>query len=298
MSPLRRAYAELHLAVLLFGFTAILGKVITLTALVLVWWRVLLTAISLLPLVAVRTALRTLPRALPWRLAGIGTVVAVHWVTFYGAIKLSNASVTLVCMATTSFFAAFLEPWILRTPLRRLEIGLGLLIIPGMALIVGTLSSDMWWGVASGLLSALLAAIFSILNKQIVDRADTKVITLIEMSSAWLFLSLVLPVYLWYAPTTSFWPAGWDIPYLLVLALLCTTLAFILSLRALHHLSAFAATLTVNLEPVYGILLAALLLHEHQELTPGFYAGLVIILGAVLGYPVLRSRLEGKSLGV
>ena len=292
MSSVRRAYLELHLAVLLFGFTAILGKVITLTALVLVWWRVLLTAVSLLPLVDLRVALRTIPPARLRRMALIGTIIAVHWVTFYGAIKLSNASVTLVCMATTSFFAAFLEPWILRTPLRRLEVGLGILIVPGMALIVGTLSADMWWGVAVGLTSALLAALFSILNKQIVDSADTKVITFLEMSAAWGFLSLVLPVYLLLAPHTAFWPSGNDIWYLAILVLLCTTLAFLLNLRALQHISAFAATLTVNLEPVYGILLAALLLQEHQELTPGFYAGLLVILGAVLGYPLL-GRKEG-----
>ena len=290
MSPVRRAYLELHLAVLLFGITAILGKVITLTALVLVWWRVLLTAGSLVPLVKIRAALRQIPPARLRRMALIGSIIAVHWVTFYGAIKLSNASVTLVCMATTSFFAAFLEPWLLRAPLRKLEVGIGLLIIPGMALIVGTLPSDMWWGVVVGLTSALLAALFSILNKQIVDTADTKTMTFIEMSAAWGFLSLVLPVVLWYAPDTVFWPSGADIGYLAILVLFCTTLAFILSLRALHHISAFAATLTVNLEPVYGILLAAVLLQEHQELTPGFYAGLGVILVAVFGYPALRAR--------
>ena len=290
MSPVRRAYLELHLAVLLFGFTAILGKLITLTALVLVWWRVLFTALSLLPLVRVRAAWRQLSPARRWRLFGIGTVIAVHWVTFYGAIKLANASVALVCMATTSLFAAFLEPWLLRRPLHRLEVGLSLLIIPGMALVVGTLPAGMGWGVVVGLVSALLAALFSILNKQIISDSAPRVITLVEMSAAWVFLSLVLPIYLWYAPATAVLPTGSDIVYLAVLVLACTTLAFLLNLRALRHLSAFAATLTINLEPVYGILLAAVLLREYEELTPLFYLGLLVVLGAVLGYPVLARR--------
>ena len=290
MSPVRRAYLELHLAVLLFGITAILGKLISLIALVLVWWRVLLTAASLLPLVDWTTLRERIPPALRWRMAAIGSIIAVHWVTFYGAIKLSNASVTLVCMATTSFFAAFLEPWLLRRPLRPLEVVIGLLIVPGMALIVGTLPADMWWGVLVGLTSALLAALFSILNKQIVGTADTVTVTFVEMSAAWGFLSLVLPVYLIYAPDTPFLPTGADLGYLAILVLGCTTLAFILSLRALRHLSAFAATLTVNLEPVYGIVLAAVLLREHQELMPSFYFGLLLILAAVFGYPLLRGR--------
>ena len=290
MHPVRRAYFELHLAVLLFGFTAILGKLITLTALVLVWWRVLFTAVSLLPLIRTGEALRHIPRTRLLRLFGIGVVIAVHWVTFYGAIKLANASVALVCMATTSLFAAFLEPWLLGTPRRRLEIGLSLLIIPGMVLIVGTLPRAMWWGVVVGLISALLAALFSILNKAIVDSADTKVITFVEMSAAWLFLSVVLPAYYFFAPAMAFWPVGNDVFYLAVLVLFCTTLAFLLNLRALQHLSAFAATLTINLEPVYGILLAAVLLHEYQELTPAFYLGLLVVLAAVLGYPLLAAR--------
>ncbi len=292
MHPERKAYLELHLAVLLFGFTAILGDLITLSALTLVWWRVGITSLSLLLLVRLRRLWRELARPLLWKYAGIGVLVALHWLTFYGAIKLSNASVTLVCMATTSFFTALLEPAVLRQRIKGFEIFLGLLIVPGMALVVQHTAWDMQWGIVAGLASAFLAALFSTLNKKLIHHASSLDITFIELGASWAFLSILLPVYAWLSPQAPFWPHARDWVYLLILSLVCTTFAYVLALRALHHLSAFAANLTVNLEPVYGIVLAMLILHEHEELDAGFYWGVLIILAAVLGYPFLRKRYE------
>lgn len=292
MNPETKAYLELHLAVLLFGFTAILGDLITLSALTLVWWRVGLTTLSLLFLVRAGKLWRTLPRHLFWKYAGIGVLVALHWLTFYGAIKLSNASVTLVCMATTSFFTALLEPAILRQRIKGFELLLGLAIVPGMALVVQHTSWDMQWGIVAGLASAFLAALFSTFNKKLIHHASSLDITFIELGASWVFLSFILPFYAWLTPEAPFWPTALDWVYLLVLALVCTTFAYVLALRALNHLSAFAANLTVNLEPVYGIALAWIILHEHEELDSGFYWGVAIILAAVLGYPFLRKRYQ------
>ena len=290
MHSTRRAYLELHLAVFLWGFTAILGDLIQLSALVLVWWRVLITPISLLLLMRSFRAIRNMPRKLVLQYMGIGVLVALHWLAFYGAIKLANASVSLICMATTSLFTAFLEPLFLRQRIKGYEIVLGLMIIPGMALIVNNLEIGMMVGFWVGLAAAFLAATFGTLNKKLVAKAHPYQITFLELGSSWIFLSLLLPFFLRSNPGMAFWPSWWDLSLLLVLALLCTTLPYILSLRALHHLSAFAANLTINLEPVYGIILAWLLLNDNKELSPGFYWGVLIILAAIFSYPMMRKR--------
>lgn len=295
----RRAYLELHLAVLLYGLTAILGDLIQLTALVLVWWRVMLTSGSLLPFVKVRQLVKDLGPAMVWRFAGIGVLVALHWVTFYGAIKLSNASICLVCMATTSFFTSFLEPLIVKRPFRWYELVLGLMIVPGMALVVSNIQVGMIWGVIAGLASAFLAATFATFNKKYIGNHNPTRITFLELGSAWVFLSVVLGgVLLSGREFEALWPTTTlDWVYLLILAFLCTNLAYTLSLRALRHISAFAANLTINLEPVYGIVLAWLLLNEQEELNPGFYWGVLIILLAVFSYPLIRkwmARQEAK----
>ena len=293
----RRAYLELHLAVLLYGLTAILGDLIQLTALVLVWWRVFLTSGSLVPFVKPRQLIDDLGRGLFWRFAGIGVLVALHWVTFYGAIKLSNASICLVCMATTSFFTAFLEPLIVKRPFRWYELFLGLLIVPGMALVVRNIQVEMIWGVVAGLTSAFLAATFATFNKKYIGNQNPTRITFLELGSAWVFLSVVLVGMLISGQNVGeLWPTSlMDWVYLLILAFLCTNLAYTLSLRALRHISAFAANLTVNLEPVYGIILAWLLLNEQEELSPGFYWGVVIILLAVLSYPLLSRYMRKRE---
>lgn len=298
MQEEKRAYLELHIAVFLFGFTAILGDLIQLSALVMVWWRVLITSASLLLLIRVGRVMKAFTRAQILRFMGIGVLVALHWVAFYGAIKLSNASITLICMATTSFFTSLIEPVVMRQRVRWYELMLGLLIIPGMALIVGSTDASMNTGILVGLASAFLAAFFATLNKKYIRQSYEMGITFLELGSAWLFLCVVLPFYLYFSETpVQLLPVSLtDWGYLLVLSLLCTTLAYVLALRALNHLTAFASNLTVNLEPVYGILLAWILLRENEELTPGFYLGGTVILLAVFSYPLIRRWRRRRGL--
>lgn len=292
MDNIKRAYIELHIAVLLYGFTAILGDLIQLSAVIIVWWRVLITCISLLYFVKFGSTLKSIPRNKVFKFLGIGVLVALHWITFYGAIKLSNASVALICFASTSLFTSFLEPAILGRAVEKLQVIMGLMIIPGMWLIVNTVDTSMMNGIYVGLLSALLAAIFSTLNKRLIEDADSYSITFLELGSAWIFISILIPVLLSSGSDLQFWPKGSDWVYLIILALLCTTLAYILSLRALKHVSAFVANLTINLEPVYGILLAIFLLNDHKELSPRFYLGVILISAIVFSYPVLKKRLK------
>jgi drug/metabolite transporter (DMT)-like permease len=288
MNETQRAYLELHIAVLLFGITAILGDLIQLSAVVIVWWRVLITSISLVFLIRVGKLFREMPRRLMLQYMGIGVIVALHWIAFYGSIKVANASIALICMATTSFFTALLEPWILKQKIKGYELALGLLIVPGMALIVNNIDLSLLNGLYIGLISAFLAALFATFNKKLVGQAGPMSITFLELGSAWLFLSIVLPFFFWKTPEAQLWPKLSDWIYLLLLALLCTTLAYVLALRALNHISAFASNLTINLEPVYGIALAWLVLDDHKELTPAFYGGVAIILLAVFSYPFIR----------
>ena len=283
MAPERKALLQIHFCVLLWGFTAILGKLISLPALDLVWWRMLIVvaALALWPRVwreLRRTDVRTLAV-----FAGIGCIVALHWLTFYGAIKLANASVAATCMATGPIFLAVIEPWIVRRPFDPRELLLGIVALPGVALVIGGTPHGMRLGIAVGVLSALLVAIFGSLNKLHVERAEPLVVTGVELAAGTVFLTLVASLAPGGGPLLSP-PAGRDAVLMTVLALGCTLLPFALALRALRHTSAFTAQLAVSLEPVYAIVLAIALLGEQRELGASFYLGVAVILGSVFAH--------------
>lgn len=291
MSDNKRPYIELHVAVLLYGLTAVLGDLIQLPAVILVWWRVLITSFSLLFFIRFGRDLLTVKRSVATPIMLIGCIVAVHWICFYGSIKLANASVALVCMATTTIFTSFLEPWIMKKKIDPLETMLGLLIVPGMVLVVNSIDVSMRNGVMVGIASAFFAALFGTLNKKYVDSTTPYMFTFLQLGSAWIFISLLfifggsyLDMSQFFPPTVSDWV------YVIILALLCTTLAYILNLRALKTLSAYATNLVINLEPLYGIVLAAAILKEYEQLTTNFYIGGGIILAIVMSYPYLKKR--------
>ncbi len=293
MQPKLKAYGQLHLATLLYGLTAILGDLISLTALNLVWWRVLLTSISLLFFVKFGKAILDMERKDVIAFVGIGFIVALHWVTFYGAIKYANASVALAAFALTSLFTSIVEPLLTKKPFEKSELLIGILVVPAMLLIANNLDVSLIKGLLVGILSAFLASIFATLNKKMVNRASSYQITFIEMSSAFVFLSLFVPFMI--GPDTPLMPTTMDWVYLLILALACTTFAFIITLKAMEIVSAFEANLVINLEPVYGILLAALILKDHKEVGTTFYFGIGLILLIVLSYPLIkRKRLQKK----
>lgn len=296
-SPSRIAFLQVHIAVILFGFTAILGDFIQLPAVMIVWWRVFITSVSLLFFTRFGRSLIALPKKQLMTYAFIGMLIGLHWICFYGSVKLANASVCLICMSTTSLFTSLLEPLLLRTRLNKTELMLAVIIVPSMFLIVSNLDSAYFAGVVVGLASAFLAAVFSILNKKNITQTDPFTISLIELSSAWGMISILL-VFLWLfgaAPDTFMPPSLNDWGALLILALACTTLAHVLTLKALKHISAYAANLIINLEPVYGILLAIVLLGEHKELHSSFYIGACCILAAVVSYPFIISRNQAKT---
>jgi drug/metabolite transporter (DMT)-like permease len=289
-----KAYLQIHFCVVLWGATAILGKMISLPALPLVWWRLLLVVAALLLFPVVWRGLRTMSWKLMGAYAGIGVLVALHWLTFYGSIKLSNASVGATCIALGTVFVAMIEPWVARTRFSRSDLVLGIAVLPGVALVVGGVPSGMRLGIAVGALSAFLVAIFGSLNKRMVEHGDPLTVTTLELGAGLLALTLLAPLMPFvpfigeaFAGDLAVVPQGRDLVLLLVLSLACTLLPFALSLAALRHMSAFAQQLAVNLEPVYAIVLAIVLLGEQKELTTAFYAGVAIILAAVFVHPLL-----------
>jgi drug/metabolite transporter (DMT)-like permease len=302
MSETTRAWLQIHLCVVLWGFTAILGKLITLDSLPLVLWRMGVVALVLLILPSIWRRLRQMSLRLLAAYAGIGVLVALHWLTFYGAIKLANASVAVTCIATVPVFLAIAEPVLAGRRFQPKELLLGLLALPGIMLVVGGTPDSMNAGIAMGIVSAMFVALFAGLNKRLVLRADPLTVTAIEMAAGALVLLLVAVLLTQFDNLPNIagimenreeifaLPQGRDILWLAILAFACTLLPFALSLIALRHLSAYASALAVNLEPVYAIVLAAVLLNEQQELSPGFYLGAILIIAVVLAYPLLMRR--------
>lgn len=290
----RKAFWQIHFCVLLWGFTAILGKLITLPAQALVVWRMLLVSLFLAVLPKVWRGLRGMPPRLMAIYAGIGMLVALHWLTFYAAIKLANASVAVSCLALGSIFAAVVEPALTGRKHDASELLLGILVVPGVVLLVGGVPSGMHLGVAIGIFSSFLTAVFATLNKRYVHQAEPESVTFIEMAVGAAALALASSIYFG-VDATFITPDSRDFGLLLILALACTLLPFILSLHALRHISAFSTQLALNLEPVYAIVIAALWLHEYQELTPQFYIGVAIVLSVVFVQPRLQGRIKTRG---
>lgn len=289
LTPIRKAQLQIHACVMLWGFTAILGKLITLPAMALVVWRMLLVVAALALVPSVWRGLAQLPRRQTAIYAGIGVIVGLHWLTFYASIKLSNASVAATCIALAPVFLAVVEPLITDKKFELRELLLGIAVVPGVALVVGGVAPHMRLGIAVGALSALLVAIFGALNKRHIERADPLTVTAIELGAGALFLILIALAFPVLGPPMP-WPSAHDAGLLLILSLACTLLPFALSLVALRQLSAYSAQLAINLEPVYAILLAIPLLGEQRELEPMFYLGVAIVLAAVFVHPWLQRR--------
>ncbi|MEO8810175.1 MAG: DMT family transporter [Rhodanobacter sp.] len=289
MQPAKLARLQIHFCVLLWGFTAILGKLITLPALPLVWWRMLLVAFALLLVPRVRRSLR----AMPWRLigayAGIGVLVSLHWLTFYAAIKLSNASVGATCIALGPVFLAFIEPWLTRRKFDPRELLIGAAVVPGVVMVVGGVPGDMRIGIAVGVVSALFVALFGSLNKRMVESGDPLTVTFIELGTGTVFLTLLAPL-LPHQGALFVLPDVHDALLLLALSFGCTLLPFSLALVALRHMSAFGTQMVTNLEPVYAIVLAIVLLGEQHELDGWFYLGVAVILAAVFAHPLINRK--------
>lgn len=272
---------QLHIAVFFAGFTAILGKLINLNEGILVAYRMLLSAVTLVIILFFRKQLIKISLKNVMILFGVGAIIALHWVTFYGSIKYSNVSVSVTCLSAIGFFTAFFEPVIIKRKIDVAEVWLGMMAIAGIYLIFD-FYPEYETGIIFGILSAMFASLFPIFNKNLLKKFSAENVTLYEMTGGFLALCILVPFYLQFFPAKYFAPTFPDWIWLLLLAWICTVVSFILSLNSLKYISPFTANLTYNLEPVYSIVLAFLIFKENKFLGPGFYAGFTLILLAIV----------------
>ncbi|MEP7318034.1 MAG: EamA family transporter [Panacibacter sp.] len=278
---MKAALIRLHIAVFLWGFTGVLGRLITLNEGWLVWWRMFITAIALWIYFFFSGNIQKVSFRNFIKIASIGTILALHWLFFYGSIKYANVSIALTCLATTGLLSAIIEPLFFRRKINTSELLLGTFALAGIVIIYFS-NLQFSVGIYIGLLSALATVIVSVLNKKIVGGYTPQVITLYQLTGGFLGLTLLMPLYNFFLNSNIQYPQQWDWLWLLILACFCTVLTFILYIGALNKVSAFTVNLTLTLEPVYGIILAFAVFQENKYLSNYFYIGFALILVAVL----------------
>ncbi|MBS3913291.1 MAG: DMT family transporter [Bacteroidetes bacterium] len=287
-----RAFLFLHTAVFLWGFTAILGKLISYGSFVLVWHRMCLTALVYFLFPKFWHYLKQMKRKDIFIFLGIGCIVCVHWLTFYGSIKLGNsASVTLACLGSASFFTALLEPVLMKKKIKIAEVFLGLLVMLGILVVYFAIpktdSKNIHTSLAiiTGVISAFLAALFTALNKKYIERTHVLAISALEMAGGALLMSVIILFAFGekalFIPEWNIQTGNYDLLWIMLLVVVCTNFTFYLGAHSLQFLSAFTSNLSVNLEPVYGMVLGAIIFHENKDLNAYFYLGSGLILLSV-----------------
>jgi drug/metabolite transporter (DMT)-like permease len=282
----------LHFTVLIWGFTGTLGKLISISAVSLVWYRVLIASVSLfLYFVISKTPFRVNKTSF-FKLIFNGALVGGHWILFFASIKLSTVAVTLVCLSSITLFTAIFEPLINKKRVSKLEILAGTLIITGIFLIF-KFETQYTKGIIAGLISAVLASLFAIINSKLVKNHEAPVIAFYELSGAFLWVTIFL--FFTNSFNRSMVPNNADIGYLLVLGTICTSVAYVAGVYVMRELSAFRVALITNLEPVYGIIIAFFFFGDLNKMTPGFWTGAVIIMSTILLYPVTQKQIARRK---
>ena len=298
MTQENKDFGFLHFIVLIWGFTAILGVLIDLPSVEMVFFRTMIASLGLAVLLALWKkgfnfrAGKHFPITL-----GTGVLIAAHWILFFLSARLSNVSVCLAGMATCSLWTSFLEPLTSKKKIKLFEVLLSILAFIGIVIIFNV-EFDHFLGLILAMVSAFIAALFTVINGNLTKKEDPFIITFYEMVGACLSIALFFPIYLQLdgidglalSPTMSDWG------YLLLLGLICTVFAYSYSVQLMQRLSAFTVNLTVNLEPVYGIIMALIFFPEDEQMTPGFYLGTGLILASVLIYPLLNRAFKRKAL--
>jgi drug/metabolite transporter (DMT)-like permease len=291
-------YLKLHFLVFLWGFTAILGKLITIPAVEMVFMRTLIAALGMGVVIVAGMGTFKASRKDIVIATLTGFIVAIHWLTFFISGRVSNPSTSLVGFATCSLWAALLEPIVKGKKISSIEVGLGLVVVVGLYVIF---SFDFQYplGLILGILSGVTLAIFGVINSLLVQRMSSYTITFYNMSGACIAVVLFFPFYTGFFATDGqlhfdMTPADWI--WILILALVCSVYAYTVGIHLLKKLSVFFVQLTLNLEPVYGIVLALLIFGESEVMSANFYVGTLIILSAVLIYPALKKRFDGLKV--
>lgn len=282
-----KSYLHLHVIVFIWGFTAILGKLISLEALDLVWYRMLFASVIMTFVVLLSKEKVKVPFNVLIGFIVSGIIIAAHWLTFYQAIKVSNVSITLACLSTGAFFASILEPIFYKRKVIWYELLFGIIVVVGLGIIFNV-ETKYTTGIYLAVTSAFLSALFSVINGKYAKEYDPNIISLYELSSGVFFIS----IYLFFAGsfTSAFFALSVnDLIWLFLLSSICTAYAFSASVKVMKFLSPFTVMLTINLEPIYGIILALLIFKDGEEMTPLFYVGAIIILATVIANGIVKS---------
>lgn len=282
-----KSYLHFHGIVFIWGFTAVLGALISIGAVALVWWRMLLASVVIAIYIRYTGISLKAKKKTIVGLCIAGAIIALHWLTFFGAIKVSNVSITLAMMSTGAFFTSIMEPIFYKRKLIWYELLFGLLVVGGLYLIF-EVETRYTTGILLALFSAFLSAVFTLINGKYAQVYNPTMISFYELLTGAGCITIYLLI------TSKFDAAYFEIPvldglYLLILATVCTAYAFIASVKVMKHLSPYTIMLTINLEPVYGILLAFLLLGEEEKMNTGFYLGALLILLTVIANGILKN---------
>jgi drug/metabolite transporter (DMT)-like permease len=291
-------YVQLHFIIILWGFTAILGLLIRIPAVELVFFRTMLASFGLLIVILFTRRNFNVRFSDFLKLSGTGVIIAGHWMLFFESARFSTASVCLAGMATTSFWTSLIEPLFKSKSIQMLEVFFGLVVIAGLYLIFH-FEFNYAFGLALSLGSAFLGAVFTVVNSKITHHHDEYVISFYEMTTACLTTGILLMIYFHQAGSNvkiNLDPSGMDWFYLALLAFVCTVYPFSVAIELMKRISAFTMNLSVNLEPVYGIILAVIIFGDKEKMNTGFYLGTLIILASVIGYPLIRNQVNKRKM--
>ncbi|MDR1054856.1 MAG: DMT family transporter [Prevotellaceae bacterium] len=275
-NTMKKAFFQLHAAIILASFSGIFGKLITLNEVFITWYRMLLASLILIVIFLCKGGKIKLSKN-NIQIAALGFIVGLHWIFFYGSIKYANVSVGVVCFCLSGFFTALHAPLISKTKLSLNELLLSIVTLLGIMLIFH-FDSSYRTGIIFGIVSALLFSIFVLFNERINTKNEVVNTTTFQMLGGAIGIGLALPLYLYIYPVSHIVPTPYDFGQLIILALFCTVCMYLLLNRAQKYISAFTINLSYNLEPLYSIILAIILFHENRELTTTFYSGLSLII--------------------
>jgi drug/metabolite transporter (DMT)-like permease len=289
----RADYLKLHFIVFLWGFSAILGKLVSIPTLEMIFYRGILAAAGMGIVIMITRGSFAVTRVQFVRLMLIGVIVTVHWLAFFGSARISNVSVSLVGFATNSLWAALLEPWFNQNRIKKFELFLGLTVLSGLYLIF-SFDFEYPLGLLLGIVAGFTSALFSVFNARMVRRVSPYAITFYEMTSIFLTLGLLMLVYSLWDSSYSFnlTPTWTDWIYIALLAGVCSVYAYSVAVELMKKVSVFLIQLTLNLEPLYGIIMALIIFGDNEKMGTNFYVGTAIILSAVASYPYLKRRFD------
>lgn len=281
-------YLHLHFLVFIWGFTAILGALISVDAIPLVWYRMLFAVVFILIYFIIKKkSLKTSPKAL-LQFLFTGIIIALHWIAFFSAIKVANVSIALVAMSTGALFTSLIEPLFFKRKLILLELIFGLIVIAGLYLIFNV-ESQYTLGIIYALIASFLSALFTVLNGLYIKQHEAEVITFYQLLFGVGFITIFLLLTSGFS-IQDFTLKNSDIFYLLILSSICTAYAFVVSVRIMKYLTPYTVMLTINLEPVYGIILAVLFFGEKEKMSPQFYIGAIVIVITVIINGIFKNK--------